>query len=147
VESSAAAESFLKFSLSRDTNNEQCVVFEWQEDEMAMDFNNQSVAESYALREAMKALMRPEHNFINDLYCGAVNLAESRRWIRNSVINIVMATDMSRHFDLLGQFDLQVARNKQLQGLSSAGKWATMTDAQVLLTLQMAMKVPAQSNA
>jgi hypothetical protein len=106
---------------------------------MALDFNNQAVAESYSLREAMRLMMQPEHDFFH-VGQGKKNI-ETRKWFRNAVIQMVLATDMSRHFELLGQFEAQVANNKELKQLQGEDKWLAMTDAQQLLVLQIAIKV------
>eukprot|EP00873_Tetraselmis_striata_P008965 jgi/Tetstr1/429229/TSEL_001892.t1 len=66
--------------------------------------------------------------------------AENRKWISNMAIDIVLATDMSKHFDLIKQFNVQIARNKKYKWMTTQEKWTAMSDAQIRLTLQMAMK-------
>eukprot|EP00873_Tetraselmis_striata_P005111 jgi/Tetstr1/425375/TSEL_015822.t1 len=113
-----------------------------QEKPMAADFNNQAVAENFALREALRALMQPEMNFIDELCKGSSHTATKRKWFKRMVIDTVLATNMSRHYDLLSQFKVQVVQNTKLRALgSTADKWREMSDSQRLLVLQMAMKV------
>lgn len=108
---------------------------------MAVDFNNQAVIENYSLREAMKALVRPEFNFLDEMQSSSDKQAgQNRKWIRNMAIDIVLATDMSKHFDLIKQFNVQIARNKKYKWMTTQEKWTAMSDAQIRLTLQMAMK-------
>lgn len=116
---------------------------------MALDFNNQAAAENYALRESMKLLMDSNMNFLAsnkpevnaDNKCGSLGMAK-RKAFRNMVIQMVLATDMSRHFDLVSHFTAQVVQNKELRAkATSAQMWASMNHAQRLLTLQVALKV------
>lgn len=111
------------------------------EDDMALDFNNQAVAENYSLREAMRAMLKPEFNFIDAMYSNPKNATQRRQWFRHTVINIVLATDMSRHYELLSQFNIQIVNNPAFKFLATREKWLKMSDAQRLLSLQIALKV------
>jgi hypothetical protein len=108
---------------------------------MALDFNNQAVAENYSLREAMRAMLKPEFNFIDAMYSNPKNATQRRQWFRHTVINIVLATDMSRHYELLSQFNIQIVNNPAFKFLATREKWLKMSDAQRLLSLQIALKV------
>jgi hypothetical protein len=66
-----------------------------------------------------------------------------RQQLRGVVIQTVLATDMSKHFEILTQFQTKVVDAEDLQKLSSPQKWAAMDSSQKMLTLQMAMKVIA----
>eukprot|EP00873_Tetraselmis_striata_P040930 jgi/Tetstr1/461194/TSEL_006331.t1 len=115
-----------------------------QEDKMALDFNNQAVAEHYALREAMKLLMVPETNFLSNSAGSRVSKSavSDRKWFRNMAVELVLATDMSRHFDLLSQFETQIVKNRELLAKGAVHEmWQAMTDHQRTLTLQIALKV------
>ena len=60
---------------------------------------------------------------------------------RKDTIQLVLATDMSSHFDLAGRFATQIGQNKSLDGMTGAEKWRQMGDRGRLLTLQVAMKI------
>eukprot|EP00873_Tetraselmis_striata_P000018 jgi/Tetstr1/420282/TSEL_001031.t1 len=111
---------------------------------LALDFNNQAVAEQYALREAMKLMMSADGNFLcasKESRMSKSALAE-RRWFRNMVVELVLATDMSRHFDLVSQFETQIVKNRELRAHERAQDiWDFMSDHQRILTLQIALKV------
>jgi hypothetical protein len=64
-----------------------------------------------------------------------------RQQLRSIVIQAVLATDMSKHFEILTQFQTKVVNAEGLQKLGSPQKWAAMDSSQKILTLQMAMKV------
>jgi hypothetical protein len=115
---------------------------------MALEFNNQAVAEHFALRETLKLLMDSDTNFIIDTrHRGSDDLDGrsarlQRKRFRDMVIRVVLATDMSRHFELLSQFETQVVQNRELRGKDGANAmWEAMNDSQRLLVLQIAMKV------
>uniref|UniRef100_A0A7S1X2V9 PDEase domain-containing protein n=1 Tax=Tetraselmis chuii TaxID=63592 RepID=A0A7S1X2V9_9CHLO len=122
-----------------------------EESAMALEFNNQAVAEHFALRETMKLLMDSDTNFLSksgDNRRGGLDEADTRsarlqrKRFRGAVIQIVLATDMSRHFELLSQFETQIVQNRDLKGRGGASSmWAAMNDAQRMLVLQIAMKV------
>ena len=103
---------------------------------LARRWNDQSVAENQSLYQAMRLLEEdPEANFI------AGWSRSNCKELRNLVVSIVLATDMSKHFEILTQFKTLVSNSKSLAGLSGAMKWEAMDDRQRLLTLQVAMKV------
>mmetsp|Transcript_39647 Transcript_39647/g.94125 ORF Transcript_39647/g.94125 Transcript_39647/m.94125 type:complete len:986 (+) Transcript_39647:172-3129(+) len=110
-------------------------------DWMAMQFNDQSVAENYALREAMLILEEPSYNFLSDILGSSSRAHSRKKWFRHTVISMVLGTDMSKHFDLLGQFETQIASNTELVYMSTEDMWEAMSEHQRLLTLQIALKV------
>lgn len=117
------------------------------EDVMALDANNQAVAENFALRETMKMVMDPNHSFLAANAAGVLDNSWStrmqrRKWFRNMVIQMVLATDMSRHFDMLSQFETQIVQNRELRANKSPQElWLAMCDDQRRLVLQIAIKV------
>jgi hypothetical protein len=117
------------------------------EDVMALDANNQAVAENFALRETMKMVMDAEHSFLGVNAAGVLDDSwstrmERRKVFRNMVIQMVLATDMSRHFDLLSQFETQIVQNRELrENRSPKELWQAMSDEQRRLVLQIAIKV------
>lgn len=115
-----------------------------QEDLLAYDFNNQAVAESYALRETMKMLLDDDLAFLD---AGSDNAQANRSGVsqrkvfRSHVIQMVLATDMSCHFDLLSKFETQILHNKELQNKPPQQLWRAMTNDQRMLVLKIAIKV------
>uniref|UniRef100_A0A7S1X5D6 PDEase domain-containing protein n=1 Tax=Tetraselmis chuii TaxID=63592 RepID=A0A7S1X5D6_9CHLO len=57
------------------------------------------------------------------------------------VIQMVLATDMSRHFDLLSQFETQIVRNQELRRKETAEMWLAMDDSQRRLVMQIPLKI------
>jgi DNA polymerase III gamma/tau subunit len=119
---------------------------------MAYDFNNQAVAEHFALRETMKLLKDDNLNFLTPNVQASTAQAKSskedRKWLRNTVIQMVLATDMSKHFDLLSQFETKILHNKMFQkGQSVQEMWADMDDNQRILVLNMAIKVSIKTRS
>jgi len=107
---------------------------------MATRFNDQAVAENHALHEVLWLLEDPSCDFISNM-AGDSDAPKRRRWFRSMLIQMVLATDMSRHFELLSQFNTKVASSLDLAGLKTSEKWKLMTDEQRFLTLQISMKV------
>ncbi|KAJ3005307.1 High affinity cAMP-specific 3',5'-cyclic phosphodiesterase 7A, partial [Thoreauomyces humboldtii] len=72
-------------------------------DAKALMYNDRSVLENHHLSAAFGVLSRPENNFL-------VNLPKSEfRTVRDSVIDMVLATDLSQHFPLISQFKSKVS--------------------------------------
>eukprot|EP00873_Tetraselmis_striata_P011763 jgi/Tetstr1/432027/TSEL_021501.t1 len=116
------------------------------EHELALEFNGKAVAEHYAVREAMRLLMEPECNFLrrSEEDDGTSEPAvERRKAFRNIIVQLVLATDMASHFDLVSQFEVQLVRNEELRALRGdpQAMWAAMSDEQRLLALKIALKV------
>jgi hypothetical protein len=126
-----------------------------QENDMALEFNHQAVAEHFALRETMKLMNDVDLDFLDNAKLGGANrrkvpggvdvlrasFTTRRTSFRHMVIQLVLATDMSRHFELLSQFETQVVGKRELRGKSTEEMWKAMTDSQRLLVLQIALKV------
>lgn len=68
------------------------------EDALAVDYNDISPLENHHLAKAFKILKREEYNFLDKLDNDAY------RAMRSLMIELVLATDMKRHFDILSQF-------------------------------------------
>lgn len=72
----------------------------------AIRYNDRSVLENYHISAAYEVLLQPSCNMIE-------SLAESdRRYIRRVMIEMILATDMSSHFEILGQFKSKLASNQ-----------------------------------
>ncbi|KAJ3152656.1 High affinity cAMP-specific 3',5'-cyclic phosphodiesterase 7A [Geranomyces michiganensis] len=72
-------------------------------DSRAILYNDRSVLENYHLSSAWRLLCEPQNNFL----CN-VSLSDMRG-IREQVIDMVLATDLSQHFAVLSQFKNRVS--------------------------------------
>eukprot|EP00873_Tetraselmis_striata_P034134 jgi/Tetstr1/454398/TSEL_004029.t2 len=114
-----------------------------QEHEIAEAFVDQSPAEMYSLRCAL-SMMRHEEglNFLEDVW--QKNGALYRQKFRFQVAEIVLGTDMKKHFQVLKHFRHDVLQNERLAGMAGASSgelWSAMDDPQRMLSLQVALKV------
>eukprot|EP00191_Tetraselmis_sp_GSL018_P003214 CAMPEP_0177604164 /NCGR_PEP_ID=MMETSP0419_2-20121207/15961_1 /TAXON_ID=582737 /ORGANISM="Tetraselmis sp., Strain GSL018" /LENGTH=665 /DNA_ID=CAMNT_0019098107 /DNA_START=632 /DNA_END=2626 /DNA_ORIENTATION=+ len=107
---------------------------------MALQFNDQAVAENYALRESRMLVYDPELNFTNFHHPDDPH-RDAWKKLTDIVMSMVLATDMGRHFSILSQFKMHVVDNKALRGKTTKQMWRAMGKEQRSLTLQMAIKV------
>eukprot|EP00741_Cyanophora_paradoxa_P015605 tig00020902_g15065.t1 len=70
---------------------------------LALLYNDRSPLESHHASAAWVALREPQHNFLQSMPRGEV------RELRRAVIDMVLATDMAQHFEILGNFRKRVA--------------------------------------
>ncbi|KAI8815748.1 uncharacterized protein EV422DRAFT_502077 [Fimicolochytrium jonesii] len=76
-------------------------------DSKAMLYNDRSVLENHHLASAFRVMNLPENNFL-------VNLSKNDyRSVREAVIDMVLATDLSQHFPLISLFRSKVQGNFQ----------------------------------
>jgi hypothetical protein len=68
----------------------------------AMTWNDRSVLENMHVSEAFKVMNRPHHNILSGLKPAEKTEA------RNTIIFMVLATDMSSHFKHLGELKSQL---------------------------------------
>ena len=107
-----------------------------QESDLALSVNDYAVMEMNSLRSAFQLLAsNPSVDFTKSWK------NSNRKLFRKTVIQTVLATDMSSHFDLVGQFSTLIGQNKDLQGKSGGEKWKEMGPRDRLLVIQVAMKV------
>mmetsp|Transcript_6842 Transcript_6842/g.16534 ORF Transcript_6842/g.16534 Transcript_6842/m.16534 type:complete len:148 (+) Transcript_6842:372-815(+) len=109
--------------------------------EVANQHNDKHVLENHSLSKGMSLLRLPQYNFI-----------EKWRWedqqaFRKDVIDMVLATDMSQHFDVIGDFVSKFAIHKQPRTWDNTREsidfW-TLDKSSQTVCLQMALKVGAQ---
>jgi hypothetical protein len=100
-----------------------------------MEFNDYSVLEMNSLREAFKIMQSSDADFLAD--CSKTQ----QRAFRKTVIDLVLATDMAHHFDVVGKFTTKVGNDTALAGLTGGDKWLAMNEEQRMLTLKLALKV------
>eukprot|EP00192_Tetraselmis_astigmatica_P002251 CAMPEP_0117695216 /NCGR_PEP_ID=MMETSP0804-20121206/28015_1 /TAXON_ID=1074897 /ORGANISM="Tetraselmis astigmatica, Strain CCMP880" /LENGTH=1002 /DNA_ID=CAMNT_0005509261 /DNA_START=216 /DNA_END=3225 /DNA_ORIENTATION=- len=105
------------------------------EDPKAVAFNYQAVAENHSLRTSLALMLQEQYDFSSCF--GKERVQE----FRQHIIQIVLATDMSRHFELLVQFKTKVLHNEELEDKVGGEAWEAMDHQKRLLVLQMAMKV------
>lgn len=73
-------------------------------DEWALEFNDQSPNEMHHLQAAFKLLNMPEMDFLT-----ASNMSnQDRKYIRQVIIETVLATDMKRHFQVKKEFEEKI---------------------------------------
>jgi len=76
------------------------------ESDLAILYNNESVLENHHIAVAFKLLQADERNIFSNL------TAEQMETLRKRVVDMVLATDMSKHMTLLADFQKLVAANK-----------------------------------
>lgn len=74
--------------------------------ELALLYNDESVLENHHLSVAFKILRENDCNFLDSLECS------QRKALRRLVIDMVLATDMSKHFQHLGALKTMVETKK-----------------------------------
>jgi hypothetical protein len=74
-------------------------------DPLAIKYSDISVLEHFHASSAFEMMQKDEYNFLENL-----NL-EERKAIREMVISMVLATDMSFHFDWIGKFKTKISGN------------------------------------
>mmetsp|Transcript_37070 Transcript_37070/g.71117 ORF Transcript_37070/g.71117 Transcript_37070/m.71117 type:complete len:435 (+) Transcript_37070:2870-4174(+) len=92
---------------------------------LAMRFNDQHVLENHSLVLALGLLRRPGYNFLENM----TNF-ETRK-VRSTVIDMVLGTDLSMHFELLSKFQSKV---------SSKRHEVQFDDKAISLIMQMTLK-------
>lgn len=95
-------------------------------DILAMRYNDKSPLENHHLSSALLKTKQPSMNFLVN-----VDLTDSRKF-RKMLIDLVLATDMKQHFNVLSVFETQ-SQNPKTQD--------TNDEMQRLATLQMALKI------
>eukprot|EP00002_Diphylleia_rotans_P032653 TRINITY_DN6874_c0_g1_i1.p1 TRINITY_DN6874_c0_g1~~TRINITY_DN6874_c0_g1_i1.p1 ORF type:complete len:762 (-),score=115.32 TRINITY_DN6874_c0_g1_i1:1066-3351(-) len=90
----------------------------------AVIYNDKSILENYHVSKAYQVLKTEKANFLSDLY------PAEQRLVRETVISLVLSTDMSLHFEHVNQFKAKIA----------AGKLDLSLRENKLLLLQMAIK-------
>jgi len=78
------------------------------QDEMAILYNDQRVLENHHLAKAWELLLKPENNFLKNF--------ERKDFlrIRKLIIELVLATDLSQHNQLLSSFSEKILKNENI---------------------------------
>ena len=105
-------------------------------DKLAILYNDISPLENYHVSSAWTLLMQPKYNFL-------VNVNDNvRKSIRETWIDLVMATDMKKHLGIVAQFKARTSSRHANTGSGTSGKHANQ-DSEGLhrITLQMLVKI------
>eukprot|EP00033_Pygsuia_biforma_P002268 GCRY01002513.1.p1 GENE.GCRY01002513.1~~GCRY01002513.1.p1 ORF type:complete len:802 (+),score=218.27 GCRY01002513.1:270-2675(+) len=94
--------------------------------ELAMTYNDISILENYHVSQAFRFLLRPENNFLETLS------PSEYKAVRDLVVDLVLATDMANHFQMVKEFVNEVSK----PGFSPATKPENLR-----LVLKMALKI------
>ncbi|KAJ3285721.1 High affinity cAMP-specific 3',5'-cyclic phosphodiesterase 7A [Borealophlyctis nickersoniae] len=70
---------------------------------LAIRYNDQAVLENFHCASVFELMQQEDYDFLGNIP------PESRKVIRECVISMVMATDMSHHFDWIGKFKTKMA--------------------------------------
>lgn len=73
--------------------------------ELAIRYNDKSVLENYHCAAAYQLMYEEQNNIMSGL------TEAQRKEVRESIVAMVLATDMAQHFDLLGKFKSKLAGN------------------------------------
>jgi len=73
------------------------------ESELALTYNDRSVLENFHIASAWRLLLQDRFNFMTDWP------RERRREFRQMLVDMVLATDISRHFEVLGTLNSKLA--------------------------------------
>jgi hypothetical protein len=96
---------------------------------LAMLYNDTSIMENHHCSTTLKILAREECNLMANL------TAEQQKANRNRIVNIILATDMTKHFDVTNKFKLKVEAGQF--GEKGEDGQATAEDRDILLDLLM----------
>eukprot|EP00899_Mesostigma_viride_P009382 jgi/Mesvir1/18445/Mv14303-RA.6 len=96
-------------------------------DEMALRYNDRTVLENFHVAEAFLLMTDDKLNFL-----GALN-AEDYRYVRNVIIELVLGSDLKRHFELVEAFKKRAKDKESPLSKSNEGDR--------LLLMQVALKV------
>eukprot|EP00762_Andalucia_godoyi_P003560 ANDGO_04310.mRNA.1 putative 3' len=100
---------------------------------LALRFNNQSVLENFHCAFTFELLLKDNNNFLADLEM------ENRLYLRDLIINLILATDMGRNFEYLGKFQTQLIR-------ADGSKFRPANPDELKLMLQLFIKAADVSN-
>lgn len=76
------------------------------ESDLAIEYNDKSPLESMHTSVFFKTLQKPGHNFLDSMSM------ENFKMFRGKVIDAILATDMSHHFELVDKFSVRVSAAK-----------------------------------
>lgn len=90
-------------------------------------YNDRSVLENHHTASSWLLLKSdPKYNFLSNL--------EAKEWkqFRNLVVENILATDLSRHFEIIEKFKSRIDPNPTNQTLPSGINWANQADRQIV---------------
>mmetsp|Transcript_36920 Transcript_36920/g.94434 ORF Transcript_36920/g.94434 Transcript_36920/m.94434 type:complete len:494 (-) Transcript_36920:47-1528(-) len=98
-------------------------------DFVARQFNDQSVLENLSLQKALDLMATPRFDFA---YKSRLS-RDARRKMRTLIIEMVLATDMGSHAEVLAKFESQIVKSGYKAGKDAASLKAEITVAQLIL--------------
>eukprot|EP00899_Mesostigma_viride_P007730 jgi/Mesvir1/16959/Mv15808-RA.1 len=117
------------------------------DDPQALRYNLRSVNENMHVSEAIKLLLKPENNFLSSLE------PEDMVTLRTLIVDLVLATDLSKHFRFVDLLKARAVTNSNLAagagggagavaagGAASGPPFNASVPADVTLVLQLALK-------
>jgi hypothetical protein len=104
-------------------------------DERSVQFNDQAVSENHSIYAGLKLLGDPQFDFTGKW------VEKEKRAFRKAIVNTVLGTDMTIHFEILTLFETKIGKDPRLANLGSREKFVAMDDEQKLLTLRVILKV------
>ena len=105
------------------------------ENKLSIIYNDISPLENYHVSSAWTILMQPKYNFLT-------NVTDSvRKSIRETWIDLVMATDMKKHLGIVAQFKARTSSRHANTGSGTSGKQNQDSEGSHRITLQMLVKI------
>ena len=106
------------------------------ENKLAILYNDISPLENYHVSSAWTLLMQPKYNFL-------VNVNDNvKKSIRETWIDLVMATDMKKHLGIVSQFKSRTSSRHGNTGSGTSGKHTNQdSEGSHRITLQMVVKI------
>lgn len=107
-------------------------------DKRAMFYNDKSVLENHHCAAAFQVLVSPANNFLGTLD------RKTYKAVRASIVDMVLATDLAQHFDLLTRFKKKVRSVNKVITSGTFDPFGNADDQSILM--QMLMKCADVSN-
>ena len=106
------------------------------ENKLALVYNDISPLENHHVSSAWTLLMQPKYNFL-------INVSDNvKKSIRETWIDLVMATDMKKHLGIVAQFKSRTSSRHANTGSGTSGKQMTQdSEGSHRITLQMLVKI------
>lgn len=106
------------------------------EDKLAITYNDTSPLENYHMSSAWRLLMQPKYNFLDRVS------ASVKKSIRETWIDLVMATDMKKHLGIVSQFKSRTISRHTNTGSGTSGRDSLHdSESSNRVTLQMLVKI------
>jgi hypothetical protein len=101
------------------------------QDKRALFYNDKSVLENHHCAAAFQQLVKPSNNFLQKLDNKQFKI------VRTNIIEMVLATDLAQHFDLLTSFKTKVYNVNKIVTAQNFDPFSSKDDKQVLMKILM----------